>query len=140
MAWPTAPIHGKLARVEMGSTVIDYSSRWSINWVKDAAVFGRQGQEYKEASPGQASWTGTAEFLFVRSSDQEVFQNLAISSDATPSLTTGVTSSITFCFDTTANKLAGDVIVTGFSIDAGAGDVIRCTFSFQGSGAINFSA
>lgn len=139
MAFPTTPITGKLAKITLGGTMIDYSSRWSINWAKDAHVFGRAGQEYKEAVPGQAGWTGSGEFVFVRSSEQASLIAFAISSNATPSLTTGVSSSsICFCFDSTLNRLKGDVIITGLTIDAPVGDLIRASFTFQGSGPIIF--
>lgn len=140
MAWPTSPIHGKLARVTEQGTAIDYSSRWSINWVKDAAVYGRQGKEYKEASPGQCSWTGSAEFLFVRSSEQKTLQNMAVSTESTITPTSTLTTSLRFCFDTTVNQLRGTVVVTGMTIDAGVGDMVRASFTFQGSGALEFSS
>ncbi len=145
MAFPTTPIHGKIARIEIGAsggaaTVIDYSSRWAINWTKDAAVFGRQGQEYKEATPGQCGWTGSGEFLFVRSSQSTMLYDLAVSTVAAPALTAGVSSTnMRFCFDSTVNRLRGDIIVTGMSVDAPVGDMIRCSFTFQGSGPLIFA-
>lgn len=152
MAWPTSPIHGKLARIGMSatlngktsnvtSTVIDYTSRWTINWTKDAAVFGRQGQEYKEAIPGQAAYTGSGEFLFVNSSEQATFLGLAITTDATVALTTGAMSThlVKFFFDSTHNYLcASAIVITGVTIDAPVGDVIRASFTFNGSGPIHF--
>ena len=139
MAFPTAPIHGKLARVHDGTTIIDFSSRWSVNWTKDAAVFGRQGQEYKQAAPGQAAWSGSAEFFFVNSGQQATLIGKAIGTSSAVSLTTTVDySSFVFSFDTTANRLAGDIIVTGMTIDAPVGDMVRASFTFQGSGPIKF--
>lgn len=145
MAFPSTPTHGKIARIEIGAsggaaTVIDYSSRWSINWVKDAAVFGRQGQECKEATPGQCSWTGTGEFIFVRSSQSTMLYDLAVSTVAAPALTTGISSSnLRFCFNSTVNRLKGSIIVTGMSLDAPVGDLIRASFTFQGSGPLVFA-
>ena len=140
MAYPTGPMHGKCAKVLYDGTVIDHSSRWSINWTKDAAVYGRQGQEYKEARPGQAGWTGTAEFIFVRSSEQKSAQTLAVSTESTVTLTTGVSSVIKFCFDTTANRLQGQYVVTGLTFDAPVGDLVRCSMTFQGSGPLEFTS
>ncbi len=141
MAWPSAPIHGKLARVTADATVIDHSSRWSINIVKDAAVWGRQGKEFKEANPGQASWTGSAEFFFVNSSHQSSFIANVLATSSAYSLTTTVdVANMEFCFDTTGNHLTGDVIITGLTIDAPVGDMIRASFTFQGSGPIILNA
>lgn len=147
MAFPAVPIHGKLARIQMGgtasavaSTDIDYTSRWSINWTKDAAVFGRQGQEYKEALPGQAGYTGSGEFIFVNSSEQSTLMGLCVTTDATVALTTGpLQNKLKFCFDSTLNFLAATaVIITGLTFDAPVGDLIKCGFTFQGSGSIKF--
>jgi len=139
MAFPSTPIHGKLARVTKAGTIVDYSSRWSINWTKDAAVFGRQAQEYKEAAPGQAGWTGSAEFFFVNAAEQGEVLAYAIGTSSTPTLsTTHNSSGLLFCFDTTVNKLQGNIIVTGLTIDAPVGDMIRASFTFQGSGPIKF--
>ncbi len=152
MAFPTVPIHGKLARIGFGgvtsgtsivpiqTTFIDFTSRWAINWTKDAAVFGRQGQEYKEALPGQAGYTGSGEFIFVNSSEQSTLMGLCITTNATVALSTGVLqNSLKFCFDSTNNFLAATaVIITGLTFDAPVGDLIRCSFTFQGSGSIRF--
>jgi len=147
MTWPATPTHGKLARIlhgttntAVGTTAIDYSSRWSINWVKDAAVFGRQGVEYKEAAPGQANWTGTAEFIFIRSSEQASLCNIAVSTEGTVALTTALTTAYKFSLDATNRYLypIGGFIITGVTFDAPVGDVVRCNYSFQGSGGLKF--
>lgn len=141
MAWPSSPIHGKLARIVGGATVIDFSSRWSINYTKDAAVYGRAGKEFKEAAPGQAGWTGSAELYFVNSSHQSSFVGQVFKTSSSYSLTTTVDyANFEFCFDTTANKLTGDIIITGVTIDAPVGDMIRASFTFQGSGPIIINA
>lgn len=146
MAFPTTPTHGKLARIlhgttdtAVGSTVIDYSSRWSINWVRDAAVYSRQGQEYKEALPGQANYTGSAEFIFVRTSEQSSLIGVAVSTEGTAALTTSLTTGYKFMFDTTNNYLyPTGMVITGVTFDAPVGDVVRCSFTFQGSGSLRF--
>lgn len=141
MAWPSSPIHGKLARITADATVIDHTSRWSINYTKDAAVFGRQGQEFKQSAPGQAGWTGSAEFFFVNSSHQSSFVGKVFKASSSYSLTTTVdVANMEFCFDTTANHLTGDIIITGVTIDAPVGDMIRASFTFQGSGPIILNA
>lgn len=150
MAFPALPTHGKLARMGLAtaatastvgcqSTLIDYTSRWSINWTKDAAVFGRQGMEYKEALPGQGSFTGSGEFLFVNSSEQATMIGLMVTTDATVALSTGPASTriLKFYFDSTDNWVCSSGIVfTGLTFDAPVGDLVRCSFTFQGSGPL----
>lgn len=152
MAWPTAPIHGKLARIgrsatlngktsDVGSTMVDYTSRWSINYAKDAAVFGRQGKEFKEALPGQANYTGSGEFIFVNSSEQSSVYGYCIGASSSYDLTTGPISTkyFKFFFDSTLNYLVSSgLIITGITFDAPVGDLVRASFTFQGSGGIHF--
>lgn len=152
MAWPTAPIHGKLARIgvsatlngktsDVQSTLIDYTSRWSINYTKDAAVFGRQGKEFKEAVPGQAAYTGSGEFLFVNAAQQASVIATNIGGSSSYNLTTGPLSTqyFKFFFDSTLNYLVSSgLIITGITFDAPVGDIIRASFTFQGSGGIHF--
>jgi hypothetical protein len=45
-----------------------------------------------------------------------------------------------FCFDTTANHLTGDVIITGLTFDAPVGDMVKASFTFTGSGPIILNA
>ncbi len=147
MAFPATPIHGKLARFGFGSTssaaqttFVDYTSRWAINWVRDAVVFGRQNQEYKESLPGQESYTGSGEFIFVNSSEQSTLLGLCVTTDATVALNTGpLQNKLKFCFDSTLNFLyTSAVVITGLTFDAPVGDLVKCNFTFQGSGAIKF--
>jgi hypothetical protein len=140
MAFSTAVLHGRLARVSYNGTVIDHTSRWSINWNRDVATFGRQGQTYKNTYGGQAGWSGSAEFAFSRSSEQTSLQNLAVSTNGSSALTSTASSMFKFCFDTTANRLQGDVWVTGMSIDAPVGDVVKVNFTFTGDGPLEFSS
>ena len=140
MAWPTAPIHGKIARIAIGTTasgaaattMIDYTSRWVLNYSKDAVVYGIQGAEYKYAVPGQRSMAGSGEFVFVCSSDQSTLIGMAVTSAAAAITTTVDSTKLKFFFDSTQNFLhSTGVIITGLTFDAPVGDLIRCTFTFQ---------
>ena len=152
MAWPTAPIHGKLARIGMSatlngktsnvqSTFVDYTSRWSINVTKDAAVFGRQGKEFKEAVPGQVTFTGAGDFIFVNAVQQASLIATVVNVSSAYTLSTGPLSTqlFKFFFDSTLNYLVSSgIVITGLTFDAPVGDLIRCSFTFQGSGGIHF--
>ncbi len=152
MGWPTAPIHGKLARIGMSatlngktsnvqSTMVDYTSRWTISISKDAAVFGRQGKEFKEAVPGQAAFTGSGDFIFVNAAQQASLVATIVTGSSVYALTTGPLSTqyFKFFFDSTLNYLVSSgLVITGLTFDAPVGDLIRCSYTFQGSGGIHF--
>lgn len=147
MAWSTGPMHGRLARISVGGTAtnaaatkIDYTSDWSIQWNRDVATVQRQGQDYKESFAGQAGFSGTINLCFIRSSTVEAanLQGLAVSTKLNPA--TAVSTDIHFCFDSTMERFEGDFWVTGYSVNAGVGDVVRASISFTGHGAAEFSS
>jgi hypothetical protein len=151
MAWTTAVLHGRLARISVGGTAtdaattnIDWTSRWSLNWNRDIATFGRQGQTYKNTFGGQANWSGSLEFAFIRATaaaendELTALQGLAVSSALDP--TSVVKSDVLFCLGTTGQYLNGDFWVTGYSVDAPVGDIVKCNLTITGSGPIQFSS
>lgn len=143
MAWPTVPVHGRLARVTVSGTAIDYTSDWSLSWSRDVATVQRQGQDYKDSVGGQAGFTITLNGPFVNSSELKSLMAMAISTNgATAYLASTGSTVYKFCFDTTANAIncPGGIILTGMNITAAVGDVIRASYSFTGSGAVEFSS
>ena len=147
MAWSTGAIHGRLARVAKGgtstavaATYIDYTSDFALQWSRDVATVQRQGQEYKETFAGQAGWTGSINLCFIRSSTVEAgaLQGLAVSTALNPA--TAVSTDIHFCLGTTMERIEGDFWVTGYSITAAVGDVVRASLSITGHSAIEFSS
>lgn len=143
MAWPTAPVHGRLARVTVAGTAIDYTSDWTLNWSRDIATVQRQGQDYKDSFGGQAGFTVSLNGPFVNSSELKALMAVAISTGgATAYLASTGTTTLKFCFDTTDNKLTfvGGLILSGMNITAGVGDVIRASYTFTGSGPVEFSS
>ena len=143
MAWPTVPIHGRLARVSVAGTEIDYTTDWTLNWTRDVATVQRQGQDYKDSYGGQAGFTVTLYGPFVNSSELKALMAYAISTNgSTNSLASTGATTYKFTFDTTSNKVQfpGGLILTGLGISAPVGDVIRCTYNFTGSGAVEFTS
>lgn len=143
MAWPTVPTHGRLARVTVAGTAIDYTSDWALNWSRDVATVQRQGQDYKDSFGGQAGFTVSLNGPFVNSSELKSMMALAISTQgATAYLGSTGSTVYKFCFDTTANAVnfPGGLVLSGMNINAAVGDVIRASYTFTGSGPAEFSS
>jgi len=147
MAWSTGVMHGRLARVAIGGTAtnvaatyIDYTSDFTLNWTRDVATVQRQGQDYKETFGGQAGWTGKINLCFIRNSAVAAadLQGLAVSTKLNPA--TAVSTDIHFCLGSTMERIEGDFWVTGYSISAPVGDVIRASINITGHSAIEFSS
>lgn len=135
MAYRATPFHGMNLKVEKNNVVMEYSLGWSMNISLDMADASRVGQYWKEALPGQAGWSGSFECYFVAGNTEQkaFFDNLV---SATPG--TKLTD-VKFLLDATTNAFTGNIYITGFSLPAGMGGVVRCTLNFQGDGAVTLT-
>ena len=132
MAYSAIPFHGKVCLVEWEATVIAYQKGWNISVNLDMADASRSGQNWKEALPGQAGWSGSFEMYVVPGNAQQilVYNNLII---AAPGVK--ITGS-KFLQDIDTNAFTGSFFVTGISINATMGGVASATVNFQGDGAL----
>jgi len=132
MAYSAVPFHGKVCLVEWEATVIAYQKGWNISVNLDMADASRSGQNWKEALPGQAGWSGSFEMYVVPGNAQQilVYNNLII---AAPGVK--ITGS-KFLQDIDTNAFTGSFFVTGISINATMGGVASATVNFQGDGAL----
>ena len=133
MAYNTAPFHGKVCVVEKGDTAMAYSLGWSLSVTLDMADASRVGQEWKEALPGQAGWSGSMEVYFVAGNTEQkaFFDNLITATPGTK------LTDVKFLLDTALNAFTGNIFITGFSIATNIGDVVKSTMNFQGDGALS---
>jgi hypothetical protein len=135
MAYNTTPFHGKVCRVEKNNVVMDYSKGWSLNVNLDMADASRVGQNWKEALPGQAGWSGSFEiYATLGNTEQYAFFNNIVTAAPGTKLT-----DVHFNLDTTANHFEGNVFITGISINATIGGVVSATVNFQGDGALTLA-
>lgn len=136
MAYNTVPFHGKLCRVEKNGTVMDYSKGWNLQVQLDMADASRVGQNWKEALPGQGSWSGSFEMYAVLGNTEQVafFNNICTASPGTK------LTDVQFNLDTTTNAFTGNIFITSISVNATIGGVVTATVNFQGDGALTVTA
>jgi len=132
MSYSAIPFHGKVCLVEWEGTVIAYQKGWQITVNLDMADASRAGQNWKEALPGQAGWSGSFEMYVVPGNAQQilVYNNLIIAAPGT------LISASKFLQDVDTNAFTGAFYVTGISINATMGAVASATVNFQGNGAL----
>ena len=137
MAFSTVPLHGKDAQITDGGVAIGYSTGWSINVTLDMGDASRQGQDWKEFLPGQASWSGSMDFhMILGNTYQKVLIDNIIA--ATPG--TKITD-IRFSLDTTLNAFYGNIYITSFNTAPSVnGGVVSCSFNFQGDSTLAVEA
>ena len=136
MAYNTTPFHGKLARVEKNTVVMDFSDGWTLNVTLDMADISRSGQHWKEGLTGQASWNGTfSGQLVLGNTEQKAFvDNLVTATPGTKLTDTQLN------LESTTSAFTGHIYITGFSTSPGIGDAVKFTFNFQGNGALTVTA
>jgi hypothetical protein len=135
MAYNSAPFHGKVCRVEKNNVVMDYNKGWSLNVNLDMADASRVGQNWKEALPGQAGWSGSFEiYAVLGNTEQYAFFNNIVTATPGTKLT-----DVHFNLDSTANHYEGNIFVTGISMNATIGGIVSATVNFQGDGALTLA-
>jgi len=136
MAYSAIPFHGKVCEVEWEGTVIAYQKGWTISVNLDMADASRAGQNWKEALPGQAGWSGSFEMYYVPGNAQQilVYDNLIIAAPGTKLLTSH------FNQDSATPHFSGDFYVISITINATMGDVVNASVNFQGNGALTNNA
>jgi hypothetical protein len=132
MAGNTAPIHGRVCRIDDGGSLIDYSVDWSINASIDLSDASRQGQAWKENVVGQGGWNGSMTFHFVAGNTE---QKALLDNIITASPGTKITD-LKFMLEDTGDYFSGNIFLNGFATSASVGDTVNCSFDFTGDGAL----
>lgn len=132
MAYNTTPFHGKVARVEKNDVAMDFSEGWNLSVNLDMADVSRQGQDWKEALPGQAGWNGSfSGRLVLGNTEQKAFFDNLITATPGTKLT-----DVKFLLDANTNAFTGNIYITGFNTSPAVGDKVNFTINFQGDGAL----
>jgi len=135
MAYTSTPTHGKTARAEKNDTAIDYVGEWSLNFNLDMADHSRQGQSWKEGTPGQAGGTGSLRGSCVLGNTEQkaLHDNLVTATPGTK------LTDMKFLVDGSTEGWSGNLYVTSMVVSAGVGDVVTIAFDFQLDGAWSVS-
>ena len=136
MAYNTTPFHGKVAKVEKNDVAMSFGDGWSISANVEMADKTQWGDSWKSAVPGLASWNGSFSGSFVAgNTEQKAFVDNIIAATPGTKLT-----DVKFLLDASTNALTGDIYITGFNINPSVGGgVVKCTFNFQGDGALDLT-
>jgi len=132
MAGNTAPLHGRVCRIDDGGTLIDYSVDWSISVAVDLSDASNQGDAWKENVVGQSGWSGSMTFHLVAGNTQQkaMLDNIVTASPGTK------LTDIKFMLEDTGDYFSGDIFVNGFSTSTTIGDTVNCSFDFTGDSTL----
>jgi len=116
---------GGVDLVELKSYSIDYT----INTI-DTSTMGTCTRKY---APSIKEWSGSADIFYNVADTQEVVDALT---DADAGTDVAMVAYMTQTPTTGDPKISGNIIVTGFSINASIDGLVEASISFQGDGAL----
>jgi hypothetical protein len=88
---------------------------------------------------GLSSWSGSADIYF-DPANYTGGANAIAALNPTGILVGAGTVTVELFLDGTSNKFAGECIITGFSVSSSMDGMVEASISFQGSGAVTFTA
>ena len=112
---------------------------FSVELTRDTIETTTMGVDVRTYLKGMSSWSGSADIYYDPAASTG---HLAVHTVLNP--TSGTVGSSTLTFEgylaDTAGKFSGEVIVTGFTVNATMDGMVEASISFQGSGACTFTA
>ncbi len=132
MAGNTVPIHGKVARIDKNSTLLDFTEGWDISVELDLDDISRQGQHWKESLPGQAGWTGniSAQLVTANTEQAALLANIIAAVPGTK------LTDMKFMLEDSGDYLAGDLFLTSMPITSGVAGKVTVSWAFTGDGVL----
>jgi predicted secreted protein len=112
---------------------------FSIELTRDTIETTTMQVDQRTYLTGLSSWSGSADIYFDPAASTG---HLAVHTVLNPTSGTVGASTLTFegYLADTAGKFSGEVIITGFTVNATMDGMVEASISFQGSGACTFTA
>jgi predicted secreted protein len=112
---------------------------FSVELTRDTIETTTMGVDVRTFLTGLSSWSGSADIYFDSASSGGHFNTHAVLNP-----TSGTVGQATLTFEgylaDTAGKFSGEVIITGFTVNASMDGMVEASISFQGSGACTYTA
>ena len=125
-----ATVHGKGGSITVaGLAPLSTVTSWSADLGCDLADISSLGGAAKRYFPGMKNWTATVE---------AIWEDGWVAADTTALL--GASCVLELIIIADADRLDGTAYCSGISTSVGTDDVVKATYTFQGTGAIAWSA
>ena len=112
---------------------------FSIELTRDTIETSTMGVDVRTYLNGMSSWSGSADIYFDPASSTGTIATHAVLNPTSGTVGQG-TLSVELYLNDTAGKFAGEVIITGFTVNSSMDGMVEASISFQGSGACTFTA
>jgi predicted secreted protein len=120
-------------------TTVAAVRNFTVEITSDTIESTTMGVDVRTYLKGLSSWSGSADVYF---DPANYTGGASVIAALNPTGINVGTSPITveLYLDTTSNKFAGEVIITGFTVNSSMDGMVEASISFQGSGACTFTA
>jgi predicted secreted protein len=112
---------------------------FSIELTRDTIETSTMGVDVRTYLNGMSSWSGSADIYFDPASSTGTIATHAVLNPTSGTVGQG-TLSVELYLNDTAGKFAGEVIITGFTVNSSMDGMVEASVSFQGSGQCTFTA
>lgn len=112
---------------------------FSVEMTRDTIETSTMGVDVRTYVNGMSSWSGSADIYFDAASSTGTIATHAVLNPTSGTVGQG-TLSVELYLNDTAAKFAGEVIITGFTVNSSFDGLVEASISFQGSGAATYTA
>lgn len=112
---------------------------FSIELTRDTIETTTMGVDVRTYLNGLSSWSGSADIYFDPAASTGTIATHAVLNPTSGTVGQGTLSVELYLADT-AGKFAGEVIITGFTVNSTMDGMVEASISFQGSGACTYTA
>jgi len=111
---------------------------FSVEITSDTIETSTMGVDVRTYLKGMSAWSGSADIYFDPAATTGTFATHTVLNPTSGTVGQG-TLSVELYLNDTAGKFAGEVIVTGFTVNSSLDGMVEASISFQGSGAVTFT-
>lgn len=112
---------------------------FSVELTRDTIETTTMGVDVRTFLTGLSSWSGTADIYFDSAASTGTIATHAVL-NPTSGTVGQATLTVELYLADTAGKFSGEVIITGFTVNASMDGMVEASISFQGSGACTYTA
>jgi predicted secreted protein len=112
---------------------------FSVELTRDTIETSTMGVDVRTYLTGLSSWSGSADIYFDSAANTGTIATHAVLNPTSGTVGQSTLTVELYLADT-AGKFAGEVIITGFTVNSTMDGMVEASISFQGSGACTFTA
>jgi predicted secreted protein len=112
---------------------------FSVELTRDTIETSTMTTDVRTYVTGLSSWSGSADIYFDPAASTGTIATHAILNPTSGTVGQG-TLTVELYLNDTAGKFSGEIIVTGFTINATFDGMVKASISFEGSGACTYTA